>query len=360
MSIVLGYDPVTLRERVDLQALGARLEELGPLRSSEALNEKVGLLRLAGRLDEAMDVANAAVRMARFGGDREALLFARVRRAQVQQYQGRAESALVELSDCVAEASGHDWPDAEAFALQHRGKVYFDLDELDRALRDFRQAHTIRTRIQTSQHQIEASLVALTVTESMLGHAHGAGAGAVTDAVAEVDSDVSVGPDAEGAAADVSVAEAATEPVREATPTRVPTAAWAYAQAVSARAAEEEAAAAAQAAADAPAPRGSLWSRVAGAGSRRESARQASRHDGTRADGARGERRQYDAARRDPAERAAERAADQHHETPAVAPRQQAAASAIRRDPAAPDAITTGSLALHSTLFDIEPGETDG
>ncbi|MDI2098521.1 tetratricopeptide repeat protein [Ruicaihuangia caeni] len=184
MSIVLGYDPVTLREKVDLQALGARLEEIGELRSTSALNEKVGLLRLAGQLDEALDVANAAVRLARFGGDREELVLARVRRAQVQQYQGKYETALVELTDCANEANAHDWPAAEAFALQHRGKVWFDQREYEKALRDFREALTIRVRIKASANQIDSSMVAVAVAESFVapelvqhGRADAAGAG---------------------------------------------------------------------------------------------------------------------------------------------------------------------------------------
>ena len=51
------------------------------------------LLRLLGRLDEAYEVANEAVRQARFTGDREQLLGARIRRAQVLQYQGKYEEA---------------------------------------------------------------------------------------------------------------------------------------------------------------------------------------------------------------------------------------------------------------------------
>lgn len=177
MSIVVGYDPVSLREKVDLAALGERLDELGELRSSTALNEKVGLLRLANRLDEAWDVANEAVRQARFGGDREALVFARVRRAQVQQYQGKLDAALVELSDCVTEARRHDWAAAESFALQHRGKVYFDQREFPAALRDFREALTIRVRIKAPSNQVDSSMVAIAVTESFISDP-GAAAGA--------------------------------------------------------------------------------------------------------------------------------------------------------------------------------------
>ncbi|WP_243855088.1 tetratricopeptide repeat protein [Diaminobutyricimonas sp. TR449] len=184
MSIVVGYDPVTLREKVDLAALGERLDELGNLRSSTALNEKVGLLRLANRLDEAWDVANEAVRQARFGGDREALVFARVRRAQVQQYQGKLDVALVELSDCVTESRRHDWSAAEAFALQHRGKVYFDQQEYQSALRDFREALTIRVRIKAPGNQIDSSMVAIAVTESFLSDPVEAAAAGAPPAVA--------------------------------------------------------------------------------------------------------------------------------------------------------------------------------
>jgi len=49
----VGYDPITLREKVDLKAAGERLDEIGGQRNTEALNEKVTLLRLVGRLEEA-------------------------------------------------------------------------------------------------------------------------------------------------------------------------------------------------------------------------------------------------------------------------------------------------------------------
>lgn len=167
-NIVLGYDPSTLREKVDLAAIGERLNELGEQRSAAALNEKVKLLRLAGQLDDAWDVANEAVRQARFGGDREQLLLARVRRAQVQQFMGKLDAALVELGDCVREANAHDWANAEAFALQHRGKVYFDQQEYKLALRDFRDALTIRVRIKSSPEQVDSSMVAIAIAESFL------------------------------------------------------------------------------------------------------------------------------------------------------------------------------------------------
>jgi predicted negative regulator of RcsB-dependent stress response len=168
VAIVLGYDPTTLREQVDPVALEERLEELGTLRSAAALDEKVGLLRLAGRLEEAWDVANQAVRQARFGGDREMLTLARIRRAQVQQAQGRLDPALTDLSDCVNEAHSHDWAATEAFALQQRGRVNFDLQNYDAARRDFSEALKVHVRIKSSPDEVDASMIAIQITETFI------------------------------------------------------------------------------------------------------------------------------------------------------------------------------------------------
>ncbi len=168
MDIVVGYDPTTLREVADLRALGERLAEIGDQRSSTALNEKVVLLRLAGRNDEAWDVANAAVRTARFGGDREQLVLARIRRAQVQQAMGRTDAALVELSDCATEANAHSWESAEAMALHARGALHFEKRDYASALADLRAAQGICLRLQSSPAQLESLKFAITVTESVI------------------------------------------------------------------------------------------------------------------------------------------------------------------------------------------------
>jgi tetratricopeptide (TPR) repeat protein len=168
LSIILGYDPTTLRERVDLRAAGDRLIELGELRSLSALSEKVALLRLVGRLDEAWEVANEAVRLARFTGDREQLLGSRIRRAQVLQYQGKLDEAHKELSGCVDEARIHEWTALEAFASQHRGKVLFDQNEFEGAVADFSNAVSLREKLGASADELESSLIALAVAESFL------------------------------------------------------------------------------------------------------------------------------------------------------------------------------------------------
>ncbi|SEA54558.1 hypothetical protein SAMN04515680_0688 [Leifsonia sp. 21MFCrub1.1] len=168
LSIILGYDPTTLRERVDLRAAGERLEELGSLRSLSGLNEKTVLLRLLGRLDEAIEIGNEAVRQARFTGDREQLLGARIRRAQVLQYQGKTDEAIVELTSCVDEARGREWTALEAFAIQSRGKVSFDTGDYESALADMTAAVFLREKLGASPAEIQAALTAVAVVQSAL------------------------------------------------------------------------------------------------------------------------------------------------------------------------------------------------
>lgn len=168
LSIITGYDMTTLREKVDLGAAAERLDELGALRSLSALNEKVVLLRLVGRLDDAFTIANEAVRQARFSGDREMALGARIRRAQVQQYQGKYPAALQELGLCVEEAQTHEWGALEATATLARGKVHFDTADYEAALADFKSAVFLMERQGASIDQLESSLVAVAVTESLL------------------------------------------------------------------------------------------------------------------------------------------------------------------------------------------------
>jgi tetratricopeptide (TPR) repeat protein len=160
-SIILGYDPETLRERVDLVEVGRRLAELGELRSRDALCEKAWLLKVGGSLDDALDVANEAYRLARFTGDRRSLQRPRMIRAQVLQYQGRYEEAVSELSACIEEAHTHEWHELEAFGLQHRGRVLFEQGADDLAAADFAEALRLRTENRAPADQIESANFAL-------------------------------------------------------------------------------------------------------------------------------------------------------------------------------------------------------
>lgn len=137
------------------------------------------------RLDEAYEVANEAVRQARFTGDREQLLGARIRRAQVLQYQGKADEAVVELTGCVDEARGREWTALEAFAVQNRGKVHFDVGDYENALADMTAAVFLREKLGASPAEIQAALTAVAVVQSALDAQRGTAAGAGTGSGSE-------------------------------------------------------------------------------------------------------------------------------------------------------------------------------
>ncbi|GGA73068.1 hypothetical protein GCM10011490_24860 [Pseudoclavibacter endophyticus] len=166
--IILGYDPETLRERIDVEAAEARLDEVRQYRSLAALTEQVVLLRMLGRLDEAFEVAQAAYRQSRFTGAREDALGARMRRAQVQHYQGKLDTALVELTGCVDEAVAHEWHEHAGFALQYRGRVKFEQADYRGALTDFEAAQDHRERQGVPPSQLEPTTFAIRVTRAVL------------------------------------------------------------------------------------------------------------------------------------------------------------------------------------------------
>lgn len=157
LSIIIRHDPATLREEIDVDAAQDRLEEIGALRSLAALTEKAELLRLLGRIDEAWDIANEAVRRTRFSGNRAELLTARVRRARLMQLRGRPDEALSELALCVEEARTHEWHLEHSFALKHRGLAFFELGEYGRAVRDFDAATALGERVGVSEEELEVA-----------------------------------------------------------------------------------------------------------------------------------------------------------------------------------------------------------
>ncbi len=167
-SIIQGIDRETLQEKVDLRAAADRLDDLENQRSLAAITEKVTLLRVLGRIDDAWTMANEAVRLARFTGDRETLLAARIRRAQIQHHQEKFEIALRELSGCVNEAHAHDWIELEVLALQARGRAYFDRRDYRRALADFEEANGIRDRNALPAEPYDETGVAIAVTREQL------------------------------------------------------------------------------------------------------------------------------------------------------------------------------------------------
>ncbi|ALJ18977.1 hypothetical protein [Microbacterium sp. No. 7] len=169
MSHIKGYDPETLREIVDAQECSDRLDELGAQRSLPALMERVWLLKVLDRLDEALSIAEQTVRVARMAGTRKDLLRARVLHATVLQRRGAHAAALAELTTCAEEAEGQAWAALGAFALQHRGKVSYDAGDYASARADFKRSLFLRQEAGASDDDLEATLQAIDAAERRRG-----------------------------------------------------------------------------------------------------------------------------------------------------------------------------------------------
>ena len=165
VQMITGYNPQTLREIVDERAVQARLVKLGESRSTAALGEKAELLRMLGRLDESLAMAEQAFRLSYFGGDREDLTRARLRRAQVFQHKGQLQHALTEMVASRATSAVEGWESIEALAAHFAGTVLFELGRFDEAKDAFADALTIRVRIDAPASEVESSRFALGVTE---------------------------------------------------------------------------------------------------------------------------------------------------------------------------------------------------
>lgn len=161
MSYIRGYDSETLREIVDTGECRERLDEIGEQRSLPALLERVWLLKVLERLDEALSVSEQSVRVARMAGTRKDLLRARILHATVMQFRGAYAAADQELTMCAEEAEGQGWSGIAAFAYQHRGKVHYDAAEYDLARADFKRALFLRQESGAPDDQLESTLLAI-------------------------------------------------------------------------------------------------------------------------------------------------------------------------------------------------------
>ncbi|MGM1017278.1 MAG: hypothetical protein ACQEW8_07050 [Actinomycetota bacterium] len=165
MGYIRGYDQETLREQVDLDACAARLDEIATQRSLPSLLERVWLLKVLGRLDEALVLADETVRVARMAGTRKDVIRARVLHATVQQYRGAHAAAEQELATCAAEAEGHGWPSIAAFAHQHHGKNAYDAGEYEEARESFKRSLFLRREAGASDRDLETALLAIEAAE---------------------------------------------------------------------------------------------------------------------------------------------------------------------------------------------------
>ena len=161
MSYIRGYDPDTLREQVDARRCTERLEEIGEQRSLPALLERVWLLKVLDRSEDALVVSEQSVRVARMAGTRKDLLRARILHATVLQARGAYAAAEQELTMCAEEAEGQGWAGIGAFAYQHRGKVNFDAGEFGAAREDFKRALFLRQESGATEDQLQSTLLAI-------------------------------------------------------------------------------------------------------------------------------------------------------------------------------------------------------
>jgi len=161
VSYIHGYDPDTLREKVDLRQCQERLDEIGEQRSLPALLERVWLLKVLGRTEDALVISEQSVRVARMAGTRKDLLRARILHATVMQARRSYAAAEQELTTCAEEAEGQGWAAIAAFAYQHRGKVNYDAGDYDAARKDFKRALFLRQEAGAPDDQLESSLLAI-------------------------------------------------------------------------------------------------------------------------------------------------------------------------------------------------------
>lgn len=165
MSVIRGYDRDSLRELVDLDECAARLEEIENQRSLPALLERVFLLKVLGRLDEALALADDTVRQARMAGTRKDVLRARVLHATVLQHRRAHAAAEQELATCASEAEGQRWVGIAAFAHHHHGRNAYEAGDYDTARESFKQSLFLRREAGADDRELETVLLAIEAAE---------------------------------------------------------------------------------------------------------------------------------------------------------------------------------------------------
>ncbi|QQD76038.1 hypothetical protein I8920_14755 [Curtobacterium sp. YC1] len=159
------FAPISLRPAVDVDAVHQRLRDLGQSRSTDALAERAELLRLLGRLDESLVVAEEVFRLAMFTGERQDKVAARIRRAHVLHDLGRHDRAAAEAAMARDTAATEEWPELEGAAAEIEGWSLFENDRfeearaaLSRAYQAFRQAGAPSERTDALRTAVEAAM----------------------------------------------------------------------------------------------------------------------------------------------------------------------------------------------------------
>lgn len=154
----------TLREPADEAAALARLEQLGTARNTTAVAERAELLRVLGRLDEALAMAEESYRLAFFTGDREFVVSTRLSRARVLHDRGTLARALTEVSACRQSARTEGWGELEATSLYQQASILVDLTRYAEA----QTALTDLIELKTAQRAPHEQLTALSAALEMV------------------------------------------------------------------------------------------------------------------------------------------------------------------------------------------------
>ncbi|OIH95391.1 hypothetical protein [Curtobacterium sp. MCBA15_001] len=199
------FAPISLRPAVDVQAVQDRLRDLGQSRSTEALAERAELLRLLGRLDEALVVAEEVFRLTMFTGERSDKVAARIRRAHVLHDLGRHERAATESALARDTATTEEWPELEGAAAEIEGWSLFELNRfeearqvLGRSYEAFRTAGAPAERTEALRSAVEAAMrasIASPLVEPERPRADGARTEAPGSGAPRTDADRAEGTD---------------------------------------------------------------------------------------------------------------------------------------------------------------------
>jgi tetratricopeptide (TPR) repeat protein len=152
------FAPISLRPAVDVDAVHQRLRDLGQSRSTDALAERAELLRLLGRLDESLVIAEEVFRLAMFTGERQD-------KVAVLHDLGRHDRAATEAAMARDTAATEEWPELEGAAAEIEGWSLFENDRFDearaalsRAYQAFRQAGAPSERTDALRTAVEAAM----------------------------------------------------------------------------------------------------------------------------------------------------------------------------------------------------------
>lgn len=159
-------DEQTNREVVDEDAAVAYLATLAGRGDLRARGERVGLLRMLGRLDEAAREGAAALVRARREGTPRQQVAALLRLAHVRQWRREWPAADRLFAAALRRAQELDDPLLLGFAYQHAGRNHIDQRRYAEAAAAFRAALALREAHHAPADQLASTRGALAAAEA--------------------------------------------------------------------------------------------------------------------------------------------------------------------------------------------------